>query len=566
MRLSHQFGRTLREAPASAELAADKLAIRAGLVRSFAPGAYAYLPLGWRVLARLADLVEAQWTELGGQRMRLPLVQPLEVWEQSGRYPSLRSEMVRFRDEANRELIVGGGGEEPQLALAATEVTSHGQLPLFLFDVALAATRSSRRRGFFGLASEHVVAGYSLHVDEPDMAAFYDSVAAAIETVMGRCGVAATRADAAVAGDAELRACRWLLPHRDGTDSYVRCQSCDYTAIQSTAQFAEPALETDELLPLQEVATPGAETIAALAEYLDVPTHRTLKVVFYTARGHVVCVAIRGDRSVDERKLAHVLGDPDFYPSTETELAAVGTVGGYGSPLGLEGVRVIADRTVVAARNLVAGANKAGYHVLNVNAGRDFKVHHVADLARVEDGDPCASCAGTLELKSGFALARAEMMGSGLSEALDATYLDANGVAQPLWLAAYDIGLDRLLGSVIETGHDEQGIVWPVVCAPYHVHLLALNLNKPEIVEQAEALYEQLRGLGTDVLYDDRDLSAGVKFNDADLIGLPLRVTVSSRSLQQGGVEVKWRDESDRKVIPLDELPDEVKQRGPELG
>ena len=549
------FGRTLREAPAQAEMAAHRLALRAGLARSLAPGVYAYLPLGQRALNRLADMVRAEWGAIGGQEVALPLAQPVELWERSGRYDALRTDLARYRDQANRELAAGASHEETIMELARREVSSHHQLPAFLFQIEARISRRTRRRGgLLSLSAYHSAQGYSLHVDETDMAAFYERLKQANEAIFERCGLEPLRAEAQIGPSDGVAAHRWVLPHEAGEDTIVRCRNCDYTATLSAARMAEPEPEEAEELPLQEVATPGAETIAALAEFLNIAPRRTLKVVFYTVRGRVVCVAIRGDRTVDEEKLARVLGSTDFYPSTEEELAAVGAVGGYGSPIGLRDVRVIADRTVAAARNLVAGANKAGYHLLNVNTPRDFRIDQLADLARVEDGDPCPHCDGALHLQAGIELARAGMMGSSLSEALGVTFLDAQGKPRPLFMARCGLGLDRLLVAVIETHHDEQGIIWPAACAPYQVHLLGLNLNKPEVSAQAESLYRDLRARGYAVLYDDRDASAGVKFNDADLIGLPLRVTVSSRSLKQGGVEVKWRAQTEREVMSVEEL------------
>lgn len=555
MRFSQLFGRTLREAPAGAETAAQRLALRAGLVRWLAAGVTAYLPLGFRALNRLADLVRTEWVALGGQQVMLPLVQPVELWERSGRYDALRPDMARFRDDAHRDLTAGMGHQEAVMELARSEISSHHQLPVFLFQmVTRISRRTERRAGLLSLAAYQVAQGYSLHADGADMAAFYGRLCAATETIFERCALRPLRAEAEVGAADGCTAHRWLLPHQAGPHPFVRCQGCDYTAILPAARMAEPLPEEAEELPLEEVATPGAETIAALAEFLHVPAQRTLKVVFYTVRGRVVCVAIRGDRTVDEAKLAHVLGSADFYPSTEDELAAVGTVGGYGSPIGLRGVRVIADRTVAAARNLVAGANKAGYHVRNVNTPRDFQIDLVADLARVEDGDRCPRCGGRLALQAGIELARAAMPGSRLSEALNVTFLDEQGQARPLFLATCSLGLDRLLAAILEMHHDEQGIVWPPACAPYHVHLLGLNLNMTEVAEQAESLYRDLQARGVAVLYDDRQVSAGVKFNDADLIGLPLRVTVSPRSLQQGGVEVKRRAQQERRVLAFEEL------------
>ena len=555
MRFSRMFGRTLREAPAQAETAAHRLALRAGIARSLGPGVYAYLPLGWRALNRLADTVRAEWEAIGGQEAALPLVQPVELWERSGRYEPLRLDMARFRDQANRELAAGMSHEETIMELARREVNSHHQLPVFLFQMGTRISRRTRPRGgLLSMLAYHSAQGYSLHADEADMVAFYERLSQANEAIFERCRLEPLRAEAGIAPDDGSTAHRWVLPHELGEDTFVRCRGCDYMATLSAARMAEPASEEAEELPLQEVATPGAETIAALAEFLHIPTHRTLKVVFYTVRGQVVCVAIRGDRTVDEAKLARVLGSADFYPSTEEELAAVGAVGGYGSPIGLRGARVIADRTVPAARNLVAGANKAGYHLLNVNTPRDFQIDVLADLARVEDGDRCPRCGGALYLQAGIELACAEMMGSRLSETLGVTFLDERGKARPPFLARYGLGLDRLLAAVIEIHHDEQGIVWPLACAPYQIHLLALNLDKPDVAEQAESLYRDLQARGYSVLYDDRNASAGVKFNDADLIGLPLRLTISSRSLKQGGVEVKWRAQPERKVLSLEAL------------
>jgi len=561
LRFSRMFGCTLREAPAGTQMAAHGLALRAGLTRSPAPGVTAYLPLGWRALNRLADRVRAEWQAIGGQESALPLVQPVELWDRSGRYDALRTDMARFRDQANRELAVGMSHEEAVMELARQVISSHNQLPVFLFTVGERISRRTQRRGgLLNMSAYHVVQGYGLYGDESDMAASYERLSQANEAIFEHCGLEPLRAEAEIGGADGSRAHRWLLPHEAGEDTFVRCRGCNYTATLSSARMAEPEIEDAEELPLEEVATPGATTIAALAEFLNVPTHRTLKVVFYSVRGRVVCVAIRGDRTVDEAKLASVLGSADFYASTEQELTAVGTVGGYGSPIGLQGARVITDRSVAAARNLVAGANKADYHLLNVNAPRDFQIDLVADLARVDEGDRCPHCGGALYLQPGIELARAEMMGSSLSEPLDVRFLDAQGRAQPLLLASFSLGLDRLLLAVIETHHDEQGIVWPLACTPYQVYLLGLNLNKPDVAEQAEGLYRELRMQGHTVLYDDRKSSAGVKFNDADLIGLPLRVTVSSRSLKQGGVEIKWRTQHERQVLTFEELSSELRR------
>ena len=559
MRFSQMFGTTLRDAPAGADTDAQRLAVRSGLVSSLAPGIHAYLPLGQQALRRFSEIVRAEWTAVGGQEVALPLVQPVDQWQRSGRQGALPLDTARFRDESSRELAAGMRREWAVMQLARSQINSHSQLPVLLFEEAHRISRRSQRRlGLLGSSAYHVVLGYSLHADADDSLAFYGRMSSTIENILRRCGLEPLRAEAAVGVQTTLegrKAHSWVIPHQFGGEPFVSCQGCGYTAVLSAARMAAPIAEEGQDLPLEEVATPGAETIAALAEFLHVPQHRTLKVVFYSERGQVICVAIRGDRTVDEGKLAAVLGSGEFYASTEDELASVGTVGGYGSPAGLTGARVLADRTVLATRNLVAGANKAGYHLLNVNTPRDFQIDQVADLAKVEDGDPCPHCEGTMRVQAGVELARAEIMGSDLSQELDATFLDAQGRSQSPLLASYAVGLDRLLMAVIEAHQDEQGIIWPRSVAPYQVHLLGLNLNKPEIAEEVERLYGDLRSRGFSVLYDDRNASAGVKFNDADLIGLPLRLTLSSRSLRDGGVEVKWRGQSEREVRTLEDLP-----------
>lgn len=559
MRFSQMFGTTLREAPSGTETVAQRLVLRSGLVGTLAPGVHAYMPLGWRALQAIGDLVRTEWRGVGGQEVALPLAQPLDKWNRSARPGYQPSDPPRFRDEANREVAVGMRRDQAVVRLARSQISSHNQLPVLLFEEGQRMSRQvGRRLGLIGSIASHVMLGYSLHADRANSTAFYERMCDSIDASLRHCDLEPLRAEATIGDEARgagLSTLGWVMPHEYGEDTYATCSRCGYRATISAAQMAEPAAEDAELLPLEEVATPGAETIAALAEFLGVPEHRTLKVVFYSERGQVVCVAIRGDRTVDEKKLAAVLGSGEFYASTEGELASVGTVGGYGSPVALKEVRVIADRTVVAARNLVGGANRAGYHLLNVNTPRDFRVDQVADLAEVEDDDRCPGCEGTLQVQAGVELARAELLGDALSQVLEATFLDSQGRSQFPHLASYTVGLDRLLMAVVCEHHDEHGIKWPSSVAPHQIHLVGLNLNKTEIAEEAESLYVALLDKGFTVLFDDRNASPGVKFNDADLIGLPLRLTVSARSLRDGGVEVKWRNEAEREVRALEDLP-----------
>ncbi len=514
MRLSRLFGKTLRQPPAEAHLPGHQLLVRAGYVRNLEGGLPACLPLGHRALDRLQRLVRRELELVGGQEIALPAT----------------------------------AAEGALGSLVRREVDSYRQLPVLLFQEGWRpATPGGTRTGLFGAAERPRVELYAL--GEAGLPGVEGRMVAALGRVWAACGLTPVWAEA----DGGHRA---FFAHPAGDEVLVRCPACGYAAERAWATTAWPAPPDEPELPPEEVATPGCDTIAALANYLNIPATRTLKVVFYSVEGRVTCLVIRGDRSVDEGKLARVLGTRRYYPSLEEELAAVGAVGGYASPIGLptlgcgqgRQVRVVADPSVRSGRNFVSGANRPGYHLRNVNVPRDFVPGEWADLARIEPGDPCPRCGAALQVEPAFALAGCSAPAPCRPEV---EYLDAAGQGQPLWLATWWLDLGRLLAAVVEVHHDSYGLCWPPACAPLDVHLVALDLRQEEVAAQAEALYERLQAEGLAVLLDDREASAGVKFNDADLIGLPLRLTVSKRSAQDGLIEAKWRTDPER--LRLDE-------------
>lgn len=507
MRLSALIGKTLREPPSDARLSSHQLLVRAGYVRALEPGKFAYLPLGQRTLHRLQALVRDQVASLGGQEVGVPF-------------------------------LPGGEPTETLLRLLRREVDSYRQLPVFVF---LAAARPvpqlQPRTGLFG-ASERLF--FEIRAfGEVGMDDVERQVEAALDRVLTACETPVVWAEASQEE-------RWaIFAHPAGDEDLVHCPACGYAAERSWATTTWPhPPDEDELLPA-EIETPGCDTIAALAEFLDIPAARTLKMVFYSVKGRVTCVVIRGDRAVDEDKLARLLGTDQYYTSLEDELAAIGAVGGYASPIGLDQgrVRVVADPSVRSGKNFVSGANRPGYHIQHVNVPRDFEPGAWVDLALVEPGDACPRCGAALEVASGFVLVHTRHPAPCQPEA---EYLDKEGRAQSLWMASWRLDLGRLLAAVVEGHHDGYGILWPVACAPYDVHLVGLDLRREDVAAQAEALYHRLWAGGLAVLYDDRPTSAGVKFNDADLIGLPLRLTVSKRGVKEGLVEAKWRDSRER--------------------
>jgi prolyl-tRNA synthetase len=515
MRLSYLLGRTLRHPPSDAHLVSHQLLVRAAHVRPVADGFFAYLPLGRRALLQQRHLVRRALTGIGGQEVRMPL----------------------SSDEEPGQALV---------RLVRREVDSYRQLPLRLFELAhRSLPEFQARTGLFGagqrpFAQIHTFGDVGSLEEDPQ-------TAEALEGILAACQVPAIWADT---GNGSRRA---YYVHPSGDDDLVRCPSCGYAAERSWATTSWPGPPVDAELPPEEIETPGCDTITALAEFLDIPAARTLKMVFYSVESRVTCVVIRGDRQVDEAKLARVLGTDWYYTSLEDELAEVGAVGGYASPIGLDAdrVRVVADPSVRSGRNLVSGANRPDYHIQNVNVPRDFEPGEWADLALVTPGDPCPHCGAYLDIEPAFALAsRAAPVPCEPA----AEYLDAQGRAHPLWMARWTLDLGRLLAATVEEHHDSYGIIWPMACAPFDVHLVALDVRKEAPAEQAMTLYDRLRAGGFSVLYDDRNASAGVKFNDADLIGIPLRLTVSKRSAKEGRIEAKWRHNTERLRLDDEEL------------
>ncbi|MFQ6057897.1 MAG: proline--tRNA ligase [Anaerolineae bacterium] len=540
MRLSRLFGRTLRESPAEAEAVSHALLLRAGMIRPLRAGIYSYLPLGWRVIHKMAGIIRQEMEAIGGQELHMPPPHRVEVGQQTS---------------SSQGQAVDLGYERSIMDLARREISSYRQLPFMVYQIQSRLRDEPRPRGGLIRARESIVKdGCSFHADEADLDAYSLRVHQAYLNIFRRCALEPLVVQGA--GRTEF-----VLLNRGGDIILVRCQGCGYAANLEDAVAAKGAVGVEEeLREIEEVATPGVNTIAGLAEYLGLPTSRTAKAVFYVADGEFIFVVIRGDLEVNEAKLARMLGGKTFRAATEEEIRAVGAVPGYASPVGLEGVRVVADDSIPSSHNLVAGANREGYHLRNVNYPRDFTAHLVADIALVREGDACPHCGEALKLKRGLELGHILKLGTRYSQTLGVTFLDRGGQARPLAMGCYGINLSRLMAAVVETHHDEQGIIWPPSLAPYQIHLVALSLNDPAVVEAAEGLYADLRAGDHEVLYDDRDESAGIKFNDADLIGLPLRLTISRRTLARDGVEAKRRWEAEPHIIAFDQLEDQLKQ------
>lgn len=553
MRFSRYLLPTLKEDPKDAELASHRLMLRAGLIRPLSAGIYTYLPLGWRVLRKIERIIREEMDKIGGQELHLPIAHPAELWERSGRLAGFGPQLIHFRDRSSREFVLGPTHEEVITDLARREIRSYRQLPLMLYQIQTKFRDEPRPRGGLIRAREFTMKdGYSFHENMADLDEYYPQVYQAYLNIFHRCGLRplAIEADPGLMGGTGSH--EFMLPSDSGEDTFVQCSRCDYAANLAAAKAEPEVHDREEELPLEEVATPGCYTIEALADYLNIPQWRTAKAVFYRARDELIFAVIRGDLEVNEAKLARVLGTAELQPAGEEEIAAVGAVPGYASPIGLENeqLKVIVDDSIPKARNLVAGANREGYHLRNVNFPRDFQADETADIALVREGDRCPRCGGRLEIKRGIELGHIFKLGTKYSEALGATFLDREGQERPLAMGCYGIGTGRLMAAVIEQHHDERGIIWPLSIAPFQLIILVLNTDDPAQHELGERLYAKLQG-EFEVLYDDREESAGVKFNDADLIGIPLQVIIGGRGMEENRIEIKRRGDGRGREVPL---------------
>lgn len=557
MRMSQLFSQTLREAPAEAEIPSHQLLLRAGFMRQLAAGVFSYLPLGWRALRNIEAIIRDEMDAIGGQEMVMPVVHPGDLWKETNRWYEYDDELTRFQDRGGRDMVLGATHEEVAADLMSREIRSYRQLPALLYQIQTKWRDEARpRAGLIRTREFTMKDSYSLDLDDAGLDAQYRAHYQTYFNIYHRCGlpVIAVASDTGMMGGKLAHEFMYLTPI--GEDTLLTCDDCGYAANREIAGFRKPAAALEESLPVEKVATPETTTIDALAELLDIPHARTAKAVFLVASAikgaetveKFVFAVVRGDMDLNEIKLGNVVNATRLRPATEDEIRAIGAVPGYGSPVGVHDCLIVVDDTIPASPNLVAGANEDGYHLLNVNTGRDYVPDIVADIVLARDGDACPVCGNTLKAVRGVEVGNIFKLGTHFSEALGATYLDQDGHAHPVVMGSYGIGLGRLLACIAEAYHDDDGLIWPVSIAPYDVHLVSL----PGGDEVAEQLYNDLRCAGLEVLFDDRDERAGVKFKDADLIGLPLRLTVGKRSLENGGIEFKRRDVPDREIVPVE--------------
>ena len=560
MRLSHLFFATLRDDPVEAEMPSHRLLLRAGYVRQLGSGIYSLLPLGKRVSDRVEQIIREEQNRIGGQELEMPVVHPADIWRASGRYDAIGPELGRFKDRNGRDMVLALTHEEVVGILLADIVKSYRQLPMQVYHFQTKWRDEPRSRGGLIRVREFVMKdAYSCDRDAAGLDMSYEAQHDAYTRTFERLGLetVAVASDVGIMGGSQAHEFMFLNPA--GEDVLVLCEACGYAANRQVAIIPKPDPAPEAPLPLEEVATPGTTTIASLAAFLGIEASRTAKAAFFvTGDGRLVTAIVRGDYEVNETKLGNaVQAVGGIRPATAEEIKAAGMEPGYGSPIGAHDTVVVIDDLVERSPNLVAGANREGFHYRNVNAGRDHTADVVADITNAQEGDPCPTCGKSLILRNGIEVGNIFKLGTKFTDAAGATYLGEDGQAHPIVMGSYGIGVGRNVACIVEAHHDEKGIIWPAEVAPYAAHLVSIGgAKEPRVTEIAQRLHDLAAEAGPrhEILWDDRDESPGVKFTDAELLGMPWILTVSPRSLAAGGIEVTERATGDRSTRPIDEV------------
>lgn len=562
MRYSEMFLPTVREIPADAETVSHQLMIRAGMIRKLTSGIYSYLPLGYRVVRKVEQIVREEMNKAGAQEVFMPLVQPAELWQESGRWELYGKELLRFKDRHERDYCLGPTHEEVITDLVRHEIKTYRQLPRNIYQIQTKFRDEIRPRfGVMRCREFTMKDGYSFDADEEGAEITYGRMYTAYQSIFERCGLRfrAVEADSGNIGGSFSH--EFMVIADSGEDGLVFCSNCEYAANLEKAEVSGPErrdMDNGTALPLQEVYTPQMKTIEEVSSFLKVSSDRLVKTMVFNADGSPVVVLVRGDEEINEIKVKNYLECTSLALADDAMIYDV-----TGAPRGFAGVvglkeKIIADYSVMNMTNFVTGANREDYHLVNVNTGRDFEIKDFADLRLAREAASCARCGNPLRLARGIEVGHVFKLGTKYSQAMKAVYLDRSGREQTMIMGCYGIGIGRTVAASIEQNHDEQGIIWPMPIAPYHVIITPVNMNDKPLADAAAVLYRKLSERGVEVILDDRDERAGVKFADADLIGLPLRVTIGPKKLAEGKVEVRERRSGGVSVVPLAEAPDYI--------
>ncbi|SFC80691.1 proline--tRNA ligase [Clostridium uliginosum] len=560
MKMSNMLISTLREVPAEAEIDSHKLMLRSGMIRKMASGIYNYMPLGLKALKKVEDIIREEMNEAGAQEFLASAMIPAELWQSSGRWDAYGAEMFRVKDRNERDFCLGPTHEEVFTDMAKNEIKSYKQLPVNLYQIQT-KYRDERRPRFGVMRSREFVMkdAYSFDKDQQGLDESYNKMYEAYVKIFNRCGLDAKCVEADSGAIGGSNSAEFMVKSEVGEDDIVFCTECDYAANIEKATARLEEVEKEELMEVEKVATPDSRGIDEVSEFLNISSKKTVKTLLYNVDGKIVAVFVRGDREVNEVKVANASnasGDIEM-ASHEEYMNATGCGIGFAGPIGIKTDLILVDKEVKNMYNFVTGANETGYHIKNVNYGRDFE-GTVGDYRNVVEGEACPTCGGKLTISRGTEVGHIFKLGTKYSEAMDAKFIAENGKEAPFIMGCYGIGVTRTMASIIEQHNDENGIIWPLAVAPYHVSVIAVNVKDEEQVKIATKLYEDLRAMGVEALLDDRNERAGVKFKDSEIMGIPMRVTVGKK-IVDGEVEFKVRD-GEMQIIKIDKVSQVVKE------
>ena len=573
MRMSKQFGRTLREAPADAETISHQLLVRAGFIDQLSAGVYSYLPSGLKVKKNIESIIRKEMDTSNGIEVLLPTIQPSAIWEISERLFTMQDVLFKLEDKRGRTMVLGPTHEEVITTLFSKFANSYRDLPRILYQIQTKLRDETRPRGGLVRVREFTMKdAYSFDLDEKGLDVSYNSMVDAYHQIFNACEIpiVSVEADSGAIGGKGSQ--EFIFLTNSGEDTILICDQCDYAANQEKAEFIRPKKTTSQPLDIEKIKTPETTTIDQLVNLLKIDKSDTAKAVLYMATPRTddtsfpIFVVIRGDLEINEVKLMNLVDAREITPMSDEDLSRYNIVSGYASPIGITSeIRIIADISITETSNLVSGANEVGYHLTNTNYSRDWVASDIADIAIADDGNTCAKCTGhkegNLKISRGIEMGHVFRLGKTYTSVFETTILDQSGKQLTPIMGCYGIGIDRILSAAVEAHHDQDGIIWPKQLSPYNIHLTALNFEQDSTVaEEATKFYEKIQDAGLTVLFDDRDENPGVKFKDADLIGIPIRITISSRNNAENVVELKLRNSETSEKIKKENIIEVLQQ------
>ena len=561
MRLSKMHLKTLREVPNEAEIPSHILLLRTGMIRKLVSGVYGFMPLGWRSVRKIEEIIREEMDRAGGQEIHMSAVQPAELWQESGRWFAYGPELWRLKDRNGRDFCLGPTHEEIFTDIIRSDVSSYRQLPVNLYQIQTKYRDEARPR--FGLmrSREFIMKdAYSFDRDQEGLDKSYQEMYETYERIFTRCGLTFRPVEADTGAIGGSNSHEFTALSEVGESEIAYCESCDMAATVERAACVDASASEEQELPIEEVHTPDTKTIEEVADFLEIPQNKTMKALLFVTydeegkENGYVAAFVRGDRELNMTKLVNALGIPEHsieFADEEKMGAVTGCVGGFTGPIGLHDCTIVADSELPALKNLCAGACKIDYHMKNVNYGRDYKADIVTDIKTLKEGDPCPICGAPVKHARGIEVGQVFKLGTKYSESMGAIYKDENQKDQLIVMGCYGIGVTRTLAAVVEQHHDENGIIWPVSVAPYHVIITVMKPEDEVQAQTAERIYSELMDAGIEVLLDDRKERPGVKFKDADLLGIPIRITVG-RGAPEGKVEYKLRRDTEKEELTVE--------------